>query len=214
MFLNESEGFEAYKTYLAIKQHFTKESYDFFKYDGKVRAKKDTFKKRNDKYFFSKLNRNYSGDDLIWFLVANFITGQDVWIGNLVNQPEYHSNYIKTKRTIESLEYTFGKDLQTLVDLCDNQLDFNRMFKVVDNKHPAIVKFVLQNKIQIETFILMDCVIGCIDRIDAVLDEPYIWGNLKKRCRKYKPFLIDDEDIPKFGKIMKDVVMQIANTTT
>ena len=34
-------GFEVYKMYLALKQHFTKQDYDYFKYRGKVRAMKN-----------------------------------------------------------------------------------------------------------------------------------------------------------------------------
>jgi hypothetical protein len=30
--------FEVYKKYLALKNHFTKDSYDYFKYGGKVSA--------------------------------------------------------------------------------------------------------------------------------------------------------------------------------
>ena len=36
-------GFEVYKTYLALKQHFTKQEYDYFKYNGKVRANENSF---------------------------------------------------------------------------------------------------------------------------------------------------------------------------
>ena len=45
----ERKGFAAYVTFLAIKQHFTVDSYDFFKYNGKVNAKYDSFVTKNDK---------------------------------------------------------------------------------------------------------------------------------------------------------------------
>ena len=45
---NIYEGFKAYKLYLAVKNHFTT-SYDYFKYNGKVNAKEDSFLKRRDK---------------------------------------------------------------------------------------------------------------------------------------------------------------------
>ena len=49
-------GFDVYKTYLAVKLHFTSDTYDYYKYDGKVNAKLDTFTKRKDRYFFHKLS--------------------------------------------------------------------------------------------------------------------------------------------------------------
>ena len=48
-------GFEVYKTYLALKQHFTKTDYDYEKYRGKVRASEQSFEQRLDRYFFKKL---------------------------------------------------------------------------------------------------------------------------------------------------------------
>ena len=47
-------GFDVYKTYLAVKLHFASDTYDYYKYDGKVNAKLDTFtKERIDTFFIS-----------------------------------------------------------------------------------------------------------------------------------------------------------------
>ena len=46
--MNISEGINAYKTYLAIKQHFTS-NYDYKKYNGKVKATEESFLKRRDR---------------------------------------------------------------------------------------------------------------------------------------------------------------------
>ena len=64
------EAFQAYKTYVAIKNHFTSKTYDFFKYNGRTKASRSTFEKRNDKYFFSKLIQfhcNLLGEDNLTF---------------------------------------------------------------------------------------------------------------------------------------------------
>ena len=47
--------FDAYKMYLAVKQHFNREGYDYFKYNGKVNAKITSFEHRKDRIFYSKL---------------------------------------------------------------------------------------------------------------------------------------------------------------
>ena len=52
--MTSREGFDAYCLYLAINNHFNTESYDFFKYNGKVPVKLPAFLKRNDKYHFAK----------------------------------------------------------------------------------------------------------------------------------------------------------------
>ena len=52
--MTSREGFDAYCLYLAINNHFNTESYDFFKYNGKVPVKLPAFLKRNDKYHLEK----------------------------------------------------------------------------------------------------------------------------------------------------------------
>ena len=36
-------GFEVYQMYLSLKLHFTKDDYDFFKFNGKTRASQESF---------------------------------------------------------------------------------------------------------------------------------------------------------------------------
>ena len=44
--------FDAYKQYLSLKNHFTKEKYDYHKYCGKSRATVQSFYKRKDRFWF------------------------------------------------------------------------------------------------------------------------------------------------------------------
>ena len=48
-------GYGAYLLFLALRTHFTKAKYDFFQMNGKLRANKESYLKRNDKAFFEKL---------------------------------------------------------------------------------------------------------------------------------------------------------------
>ena len=95
--------FEAYKLYNAISMHFTTPSYDYFKYNGKIRADEHTFETRKDKYMFYKLSKH---SDPITFLVANFAEGKKVWVGDLFSQDKdlAYNEYIKRK---QSLTYIF-----------------------------------------------------------------------------------------------------------
>ena len=53
--------YEAYTTYLALKLHFSTD-YDFFRYNGKVSASPESFKKRKEKYQFVKLAKKLSDE--------------------------------------------------------------------------------------------------------------------------------------------------------
>ena len=61
-------AFECYKEYVALKNHFTKPSYDYFKYNGKAKLNPSSFDGRKDKLFFQKLAKH---PDVHNFLVAN-----------------------------------------------------------------------------------------------------------------------------------------------
>ena len=74
------EPYECYKEYLAIKRHFTSPSYDYFKYDGRIRTSKVTSSKRKDNFLFTKLAKTYKDEEIKTFFVANFVDNENFWI--------------------------------------------------------------------------------------------------------------------------------------
>ncbi len=77
-------GYDLYCTYQAIKLHFTSENYNFFHYDGKTRVSIDAFQKRRDKFLFHRLARKYRDDEMVPFLVANFVHSDGNWTKSLL----------------------------------------------------------------------------------------------------------------------------------
>ena len=78
------QPFDCYKAYLGLKNHFTKDNYDYHRYGGKSRASLNSFYKRRDRFFFEKLSRQKNDDEVIEFFVSNFVTCDDpqsLWIG-------------------------------------------------------------------------------------------------------------------------------------
>ena len=49
-------GYETFALYNSLKLHFTKDSFDFFKYGGKSRISVNAFENRKDKWFFYKIS--------------------------------------------------------------------------------------------------------------------------------------------------------------
>ena len=68
------DPFDVYKIYLAVKLHFTTESYDITKHKFATRGKRETFLKRKDLLVLRKMARDYDRKDIIDILVANFGT--------------------------------------------------------------------------------------------------------------------------------------------
>ena len=200
---NIYEGFNAYKLYLAVKNHFTT-NYDFFKYNGKVNAKEDSFLKRRDKFFFAKLQRKYNNDQLRDLFVSNFADGEDFWIGNVLTQ-KAESVYTEWKARQMKLSYILEQDLKFLLDYYNERnLDFNSLF-VMENGHPILLQCVLRNDIYVETMVIIDRVLNYSRKWNKVLDDP-VWTEFKKRMDKYSPFVLFEAD--KGKKILKKVFVK------
>tara|TARA_R110002126_G_scaffold176323_2_gene324973 strand:+ start:873 stop:1487 length:615 start_codon:yes stop_codon:yes gene_type:complete len=198
-----NEGFDAYKTYLALKQHFTSD-YDYFKYNGKVRAKSESFLKRNDKFFFRKLQKKYSKDELVEFFVSNFIVSGNNWIGNLISK-ESEDNYANWRKSSESITYNFHNDLCWLSDYCSkNDISANDLIVVNKNDHPILLKLFLQNKITTETVIILDSVLGFVRYWNAKIDD-IIWDEKKRLLNNYKSFV--RYDIDKCKQLTKETLL-------
>ena len=75
------EPIDVYMMYCALKAHFSKSNYDYFKYEGKTRIKRDSFFKRKDRFFFARLSRKYKEyEDIKNYLVANFVSNPDGYV--------------------------------------------------------------------------------------------------------------------------------------
>ena len=197
-------GFEVYKTYLALKAHFTQESYDFFKYGGKTRAKYSTFENRKDKYFFDKLAKSMDAQTVFNYILANLIHGDRLWIGEMFDGKcdAVHKDWQKKQ---ESLSYVFGQDVESMLNFIENKdLKFNEIFKCQKHQHPIILKLLLQDEITIEGFVILDSILNFSTDFDNCLPDDVIWKSIGKKCKRYKPFLPAINNTTHYRKIIKD----------
>jgi len=193
--------FDAYKSYLGLKNHFTKEKYDYHRYGGKSRASLESFYKRRDRYFFEKLSRQKDDAEVVEFFVSNFVSCDDpqsLWIGEIVRNGE--QNYTDWKKRLQSLSYNFKSEVENVF----SGKNFDDMFHIEGTKHPQIVKEHLGKNISLETLVLLNKVIGFKNNFDKKLDDP-VWKFLSMRMSKYDSFL--HIDVIKYRKILKSVVL-------
>jgi|TARA_B100001094_G_C18091047_1_gene750435 hypothetical protein len=193
--------FDAYKQYLSLKNHFTKEKYDYHKYCGKSRATVQSFYKRKDRFWFEKLSRNKNDKEVIEFFISNFITCTDpskLWIGEMIREGE--DRYSSWKKRTQSLAYVFKEEMEKI--LVDTDLD--SAFQT-SNGHPLVLKKYLSGKISIETLVICDKILGYRTDYDKKLTDP-VWETVSMRMRKYSPFL--NIDVFRYKKILKEVVLQ------
>ena len=195
-------GFNAYKTYIALKNHFTLDSYDYFRYKGKVNVKAQSFLKRKDKFFFEKIENKYK-EDLIDFFVSNLVTDQSAWVGTMVGD-KAERVFNEWKKKNQSLKYSFREDMVSIRDYMDkNDITFDNIFTCVDDQHPIILKLLIAEEISIESFIILDRVLNFIRHINHFLLDEYIWLEYNKKVKKYSPFVVTDRK--EYLTVMKNV---------
>jgi hypothetical protein len=190
--------FDTYKTYLALKNHFTKDSYDYHKYQGKSRASLQSFYKRKDRYWFEKLSRQKDDKEIINFFVSNFTSCSDpgsLWIGEMIKEGE--SRYTSWQKRIQSLTYLFKQESQEIFE--------NGVETVFDcsKGHPTLLKMFLSGQISIETLVIYDRIFLFGKNFDKKLKDP-VWETVSLKIKKYSPFL--HIDVFHYKKILKEIV--------
>ena len=146
--------FDCYQTYLSLKNHFTKEKYDFFQYGGRTRASVSAFNKRKDKYWFEKLSRQKKDEEVRNYFIANFCSSdspEKIWIGGLIKEGETeYQNWLKRTQSLtylfteQSRELFSGKKLEDVFDCSKG--------------HPILLKKYLGGKVSLETLVIYDMI--------------------------------------------------------
>jgi hypothetical protein len=185
-------GFEAYQNFLSLKQHFNHESYDYFRYNGKLRLNPSTFESKKDRFFFDKLAKK---KDVIGYIVANLLVDNCNWIGDLFSD-KAENNYTEWLKRKESLSYIFTGDISNLGD------DFNKNLIVVDGQHPPLLKLLRQKKISLETVVILNDIVNFLPHWKKSIKDSVVWPNYYRKTLKYKPFL--EYNKPKLKKLLKE----------
>ena len=181
-------GFDVFKTYLAVKNHFTTD-YDYNKYGGRVTAKLESFTKRADRYFFHKLSKKYNEKDILDFFVSNFAVDGNKWIGNVLNN-EGTENYTRYRKYKEAFGYHFRNDCVSILhDFSRRGISFNDGFRIINGQHPRVLRLLIQKKIHIQTAIVLDTILSFSKVWDKEITEKVVWPKIAHTITKLKPFV-------------------------
>lgn len=174
-------AFDVYSIYLAVKAHFTTKKYDYFRYGGRTKTSEDKFNKRNDRYFFEKLSKKLSKEEIEQYFVSNFLVNSNFYIKEMDDK-----NYVNWKKRTQSISYLFLQDLENVLMLCS---DLNQSLQCKKGQHSTILKLYLSDIIMIETLILLNRVTGFVNRYDTMMSNDVIWEQVSNRLKKYDPFV-------------------------
>lgn len=191
--------YQVYIEYLALKSHFSNVKYDYFKYNKKVRASATSFNARSDKYWFEKTSRKYKDEEIVDFLVANFIESSSVnqiWIGEIISSGE--RTYTEWMKRQQSLTYLFKEQSEELL----SEIKLEDAFSCLKG-HPPVLKKFLGGKISIETLTIYDIIFQFGNVFDTKLSDP-VWETVSLKIKKYKPFL--NINVFNYKKLLREIV--------
>ena len=173
-----NEGYEVYIMYLALQRHFST-NYDYFLYNGKVKASKDAYSSRSDMFSFEKLTKIIRKEDREDFFVAHFLDNSKEWIRNMSKSKmeEYRAKY-------RMFPVNFKENLQ--------YIKINNpavMISSQPDKIPLIHKSCINGSISLETICVLDDIFPYIQKHEQTVTVPFVWPEYINKVKKYKPFV-------------------------
>ena len=169
---------DVYQMYCAMKAHFSKSSYNFIKYGGKTKVSRDSFWKRNDRYFFVKISKKYNNDEIKDYLLSNFIQNRNGYIANFNDQN--YENWLDRKMMFYNI---FQQELKPYIK------NFEPLFEVKDGNHPTLLKEYLGKRVSLETMVILDELVDFSKKWDEQLGDDVVWPDIKNLMNNYKGFL-------------------------
>jgi hypothetical protein len=180
-------GYDAYKTYQAVRLHFVNNDFDYFKYGGNSKTSELAFNARKDKYTFHKVARVIGEKELPYFFAINFLKRDGkAWIAGML-QEEAFTVFKNWKDWQDKRSENFIKDLKKLAGRLEK---FEDIIVVKDNQFPELLNLVFQNEISYDTLIILDHYIKLLHGWDKKIDDDFIWSDFYKKFNKYKPFFL------------------------
>lgn len=182
------DGFKVWKLYMAVKLHFTTNSYNVFNNRGHVKGARDTFYARNDRFIFEKLARKFPTErDIIQYFVANFAYGNQ----EVVYEPSTgDSNLITWNKRKQSISQVFESDLHTiLLHLEKNGMTEKHLY---EGNPPELFKLYLGGYITVETMVILNSFADYLTTLKLQLN--LLWAEECRIIDKCKGFVKFDKD--------------------
>jgi hypothetical protein len=183
-----SPEYFTYRKFLAIKNHFTTPSYDYFLYSGKTRTSEEKFKANKNYKQFISLSQQVSHHDIVEFMAVNFAYAtKTIWVTDLLTR-EASDRYKKFRAYIEASTYHFEEDLKKLEPVGEAILVQQSFFPIAATKAMA-------GLISLETLCIMQALYDIVSQWNLHITEKYIWPGFSKRVTKFTPFVRCDKNV-------------------
>ena len=177
------QAVDVYLMYCALKAHFQGD-YDYHKFSGKTKTKRESYYKRKDRFFFAKTAVKYEDTEVLNYFVSNFIHDRSGYIANFTDK-----NYETWMNKRAMFYEIFSQEMQPFVK------NFEPLFECESGQHPTLLKEYMGKRISLETMIVLDDLVEFSKRWDKELVwDDFVWPDVKKLMNNYKGFLTINTD--------------------
>ena len=177
------QAVDVYLMYCALKAHFQGD-YDYHKFGGKTKTKRESYYKRKDRFFFAKTAVKYEDTEVLNYFVSNFIHNRSGYIANFTDK-----NYETWMNKRAMFYEIFSQEMQPFVK------NFEPLFECESGQHPTLLKEYMGKRISLETMIVLDDLVEFSKRWDKELVwDDFVWPDIKKLMNNYKGFLTINTD--------------------
>lgn len=200
--------FEAYQTFITLKAHFKNSGFDYHSF-GKVKVAPQTFERRKDRYYFEKLAKRYSRDEMVEFFLSQILANRG-WVGDMLGE-EAQTEHLARMKRVQALQYQVKTEMNKLWEDCkDDPMCFNNLFTHSEGTHPKIFRLVMEKKISPETFLVLDDLLS-FTKLWQMDGDP-IWEEVGIPILRYAPFLHLDTRRDELKKIISEIITNKLHT--
>lgn len=191
-------GFQFYEAHTALNLHFNPAvDYDFFKYNGKTKATRDSFLKNKHRWQYAALEQRVekrTDNSLLFFYEAykandfKYLRPADLFRRSKLDIPTTNAYQDRIVQDLEHMKDLYSDDLHSVVQ--------------VGSLYPKIYEAYMVGRVSLETALLVDIHIKTVFNTDLSRDI-VSWPLVVNEMDKVRPFidgLFDGSDfIEKFA---------------
>ena len=189
--------FELYRRYIALKLHFTTDSYDIVKTKGAVKITESAFRGKNVEKIINHFSKKYSKNEATNLFVSNFVVGDKY--GGLYStmSKEIYDDWV---HRMHQLKYVF----KTVLDDIYNHAEADGIenpFEINDGQHPYFIRCYLAKFTSLETLTIINKINPFVEKLDTALQNDIIWPDVRRLIIKYTPFIKIKSERDEYEKI-------------
>lgn len=196
-----------------MKAHF-QGSFDISKYGLRLSTTRESLEKRKDKVFFERLASKLDAQRCYELFMYNIASNPNCLAYELSGADAYEF-YVMYCGRLDVMHNIFSEDLDTIFNLLiESGKKFKELFTHREGMMPVIAQLVMQGRISLESFIILDELFHFLVDINNTYQDDLLWTQWNTKITQYRKLIQIDSKKAKelFGKAKTRYIIQIYKT--